>query len=79
MRKFSLRFSLNACVYFFASFSFFFSCILFSHFFFFAFARLAFPIFILFKDYFQCYKEIKCVELNCFADASICYFIILVK
>ena len=39
----------------------FFFCILFSHFFFFAFARLAFPIFILFKDYFQCYKEMKCV------------------
>ena len=39
----------------------FFFCILFSHFFFFAFARLALSIFILFKDYFQCYKEIECV------------------
>ena len=44
--------------------SFFFSfafCILFSHFFFFVFARLASSIFILFKDYFLCYKEIGCV------------------
>ena len=58
---FTSFFSLCLCVIFCFFLVFFFFCILFSHFFFFAFARLAFPIFILFKDYFQCYKEIKCV------------------